>query len=163
MNGDGTLEVKVSRLAKDNTLARVLQLVEEAQSQKTRRQQLTEKFTRWFVPTVLIGDLILMLVPTAFGVPFRVSFLRAMTLLVAASPCALALGTPSAMLAGIAQAARHGLMIKGGAHLETLGKVQTVAFDKTGTLTQGNPEVTDVVVADDKRMSAEAWKSPKLS
>jgi len=154
VNGDGALEVKVTRLAKDNTLARVMQLVEEAQGQKTRTQQLTEKFTAWFVPTVLIGDLGLMLVPLAFGVPFRQAFLRAMTLLVAASPCALALGAPSAMLAGIGQAARHGLLIKGGAHLESLGKVETIAFDKTGTLTQGKPEVIDVCPVDGGKVDA---------
>ncbi len=147
VNGDGALEVSVTRLAKDNTLARVMQMVEEAQSQKTRTQQLTERFMRWFVPAVIVGTLLVIFVPPLFGVSFRDSFLRAMTLLVAASPCALALGTPSAMLAGIAQAARHGLLIKGGAHLETLGLLTTIAFDKTGTLTHGRPELTDVVPA----------------
>ncbi|MBL8202676.1 MAG: cadmium-translocating P-type ATPase [Blastocatellia bacterium] len=145
VNGDGALEVKVTRLAKDNTLARVMQMVEEAQTQKTRTQQMTEKFTRWFVPAVLIGVALMIVVPLLFGGGFRESFLRAMTLLVACSPCALALGTPSAMLAGIAQAARKGLLIKGGAHLETLGALTTIAFDKTGTLTHGQPEVTDVI------------------
>ena len=145
VNGDGALEVKVTRLAKDNTLARVMQMVEEAQTQKTRTQQMTEKFTRWFVPAVLIAVVLMIVVPLLFGGAFRESFLRAMTLLVACSPCALALGTPSAMLAGIAQAARKGLLIKGGAHLETLGALTTIAFDKTGTLTHGQPEVTDVV------------------
>lgn len=147
VNGDGALEIRVTRLAKDNTLARVMQMVEEAQSQKTRTQQLTEKFMRWFVPAVILGTLLVILVPPMFGLSWRESFLRAMTLLVAASPCALALGTPSAMLAGIAQAARHGLLIKGGTHLETLGLLTTIAFDKTGTLTHGRPEVTDVVPA----------------
>ena len=147
VNGDGALEVKVTRLAKDNTLARVMQMVEEAQTQKTRTQQMTEKFTRWFVPAVLIAVVLMIVVPLLFGGAFRESFLRAMTLLVACSPCALALGTPSAMLAGIAQAARKGLLIKGGAHLETLGALTTIAFDKTGTLTHGQPEVTDVVTA----------------
>jgi len=145
VNGDGALEVKVTRLAKDNTLARVMQMVEEAQTQKTRTQQMTEKFTRWFVPAVLIAVVLMIVVPLLFGGAFRDSFLRAMTLLVACSPCALALGTPSAMLAGIAQAARKGLLIKGGAHLETLGALSTIAFDKTGTLTHGQPEVTDVI------------------
>jgi Cd2+/Zn2+-exporting ATPase len=80
VNGEGALEVKVTRLAKDNTLARVMQLVEEAQGQKTHTQQLTEKFTAWSVPSVLLADLGLMLVPLAFGVPFREAFLRAMAL-----------------------------------------------------------------------------------
>ncbi|MGE0127638.1 MAG: heavy metal translocating P-type ATPase [Blastocatellales bacterium] len=155
INGDGALEVKVTRLAKDNTLARVMQMVEEAQTQKTRTQQMTEKFTRWFVPAVLIGVALMIVVPPLLGGTFRDSFLRAMTLLVACSPCALALGTPSAMLAGIAQAARKGLLIKGGAHLETLGALTTIAFDKTGTLTHGQPEVTDVVTADANRNADE--------
>lgn len=155
VNGDGALEVKVTRLAKDNTLARVMQMVEEAQTQKTRTQQMTEKFTRWFVPAVLIGVALMIVVPPLLGGTFRDSFLRAMTLLVACSPCALALGTPSAMLASIAQAARKGLLIKGGAHLETLGAVTTIAFDKTGTLTHGQPEVTDVITAEANRNADE--------
>jgi Cd2+/Zn2+-exporting ATPase len=148
VNGEGALEVQVSRLAKDNTLARVMRLVEDAEGQKTGSQRMTEQFTSWFVPAVLVGTLLLIVVPPAFGIPFRDTFLRAMTLLVAASPCALALGPPSAVLAGIAQAARNGLLIKGGVHLETLGRVSAIAFDKTGTLTHGRPEVTDVMAVD---------------
>lgn len=146
VNGNGALQIKVTKLAKDNTLSRVMQLVEESQTQKTKTQQLTEKFTSWFVPVVLIIDLLLIAVPPAFGVPFRTAFFHAMTFLVAVSPCALALGAPSAVLAGIGQAARNGLLIKGGVHLETLGKLTAIAFDKTGTLTNGTPQVTDVVV-----------------
>ena len=145
LNGEGALEVRVSRLAKDSTLARVMKMVEEAQTQKSPTQQLTEKFSSVFVPAVLIGDALLIVVPPLFGVPFQQSFLRAMTLLVAASPCALALGTPASILAGIAQAARNGVLIKGGAHLENLGRLKAIAFDKTGTVTHGHPEVTDIV------------------
>jgi len=94
---------------------------------------------------VLIVTALLIVVPPLVGVPFQISFLRAMTLLVAASPCALALGTPASILAGIAQAARNGVLVKGGVHLENLGRLKAIAFDKTGTLTQGKPEVTDVV------------------
>jgi Cd2+/Zn2+-exporting ATPase len=146
VNGNGALQVRVTKLAKDNTLARVMLLVEESQTQKTKTQQLTERFTGWFVPAVLIIDLLLIALPPVFGIPIRIAFLRAMTFLVAVSPCALALGPPSAMLCGIGQAARNGLLIKGGIHLETLGKVEAIAFDKTGTLTHGKPEVTDVVI-----------------
>jgi Cd2+/Zn2+-exporting ATPase len=88
-------------------------------------------------------------VPPLFGFSFRESFLRAMTLLVAASPCALALGTPATILAGVAQAARNGVLVKGGAHLENLGRLKAIAFDKTGTVTHGQPEVTDVVAFPD--------------
>jgi Cd2+/Zn2+-exporting ATPase len=145
INGEGALEAQVTRLAKDSTLARVMKMVEEAQTQKFPTQQLTERFERWFVPGVLVADVLLIAIPPLFGVPFRESFLRAMTLLVAASPCALALGTPAAVLAGVAQAARNGILVKGGAHLENLGRLKAIAFDKTGTLTHGRPEVTDVI------------------
>ncbi len=148
VNGEGALEVTVTRLAKDNTLSRIMQLVEEAQGQKTNAQQLTEKFTGWFVPTVLMGDALIFLIQLAFGLPLNTAFLRAMTVLVATSPCALALGAPSAVLSAIAHAARNGILIKGGVHLETLSKVETVAFDKTGTLTHGRPEVVDILIAD---------------
>ncbi len=144
VNGEGALEVKVTRLAKDSTLARVMKMVEEAQAQKSPTQQTVEKFERVFVPAVLILTLLIIVVPPLFGFPFRESFLRAMTLLVAASPCALALGTPATILAGVAQAARNGVLVKGGAHLENLGRLKAIAFDKTGTVTHGQPEVTDV-------------------
>lgn len=145
INGEGTLEVHTTRLAKDSTLARVMKMVEEAQTQKSPTQLITEKFSNIFVPLVLGADLLLIIILPLFGMPFRESFLRAMTLLVAASPCALALGTPSAILAAIAQAARHGVLIKGGAHLENLGRIKAIAFDKTGTITQGKPELTDLI------------------
>ncbi|MEW6086007.1 MAG: heavy metal translocating P-type ATPase [Chloroflexota bacterium] len=157
VNGEGALEVKVTRLAKDSTLARVMKMVEEAQAQKSPTQQTVEKFERVFVPAVLILTALVIVLPPLFGFPFRESFLRAMTLLVAASPCALALGTPAAILAGVAQAARNGVLVKGGAHLENLGLLKAIAFDKTGTVTHGQPEVTDVVV-----IQSSAWKEADL-
>lgn len=157
VNGEGALEVKVTRLAKDSTLARVMKMVEEAQSQKSPTQQTVEKFERVFVPAVLVVTALIIIVPPLFGFPFRESFLRAMTLLVAASPCALALGTPASILAGVAQAARNGVLIKGGVHLENLGRLKAIAFDKTGTVTHGKPEVTDIVV-----YPASGWKEADL-
>jgi Cd2+/Zn2+-exporting ATPase len=145
VNGDGALDVRVTRLAKDSTLARVMQMVEEAQAQKSPTQATVERFSRAFVPGVLIVTGLIISVPPLFGVPFQVSFLRAMTLLVAASPCALALGTPAAILTGVAQAARSGVLVKGGVHLENLGRLRAIAFDKTGTITHGEPAVTDMV------------------
>jgi Zn2+/Cd2+-exporting ATPase len=145
INGEGALEVNVTRLAADSTLSRVMKMVEEAQVQKSPTQQTMERFERIFVPGVLIITFLVIIIPPFFGVPFHDSFLRAMTLLVAASPCALALGTPASILAGIAQAARNGVLIKGGAHLENLGMLKAIAFDKTGTITHGKPEVTDVI------------------
>ena len=122
-----------------------MKMVEEAQAQKSPTQQTVEKFERVFVPAVLILTALVIIVPPLFGVTFQVSFIRAMTLLVAASPCALALGTPASILAGVAQAARNGVLVKGGVHLENLGRLKAIAFDKTGTITHGRPEVTDVV------------------
>ncbi len=146
VNGEGALEVQATRLAHDSTLARVLKMVEEAQAQQSPTQRTVDRFMRYFVPGVLMATGLLIVVPPLLGVPFGVSFLRAMTLLVAASPCALALGTPAAILSGVAQAARNGVLVKGGVHLENLGRLRAIAFDKTGTLTHGRPEVTDLLV-----------------
>jgi Cd2+/Zn2+-exporting ATPase len=157
VNGEGALGVKVTRLAKDSTLARVMKMVEEAQAQKSPTQQTVEKFERVFVPAVLILTALVIIVPPLFGFPFRESFLRAMTLLVAASPCALALGTPATILAGVAQAARNGVLVKGGQHLENLGRLKAIAFDKTGTVTHGQPEVTGIVAFQES-----GWKEPDL-
>ena len=157
VNGEGALEVKVTRLAKDSTLSRVMKMVEEAQAQKSPTQQTVEKFERIFVPAVLIVTGLIIILPPLFGFPFRESFLRAMTLLVAASPCALALGTPASILAGVAQAARNGVLVKGGMHLENLGRLKAIAFDKTGTVTHGKPEVTDIVAFQSSR-----WKEADL-
>lgn len=146
VNGLGSLEIVTTRAAGDRTLDRVVRLVEEAQTHKAPTQRFTDRFERIFVPCVLAAALLLILVPPVLGFwTWGVSFYRAMALLVAASPCALALGTPSAVLAGIAQAARKGVLIKGGEHLEMLGSVRAIAFDKTGTLTKGKPEVTDLL------------------
>ncbi|HEY0606934.1 MAG TPA: heavy metal translocating P-type ATPase, partial [Herpetosiphonaceae bacterium] len=146
VNGEGALEIETTRAAGDRTLDRVVQLVEEAQTQKAPTQRFTDRFERLFVPAVLIADVLLMVVPPLIGwLPWEESVYRGMALLVAASPCALALGTPSAVLAGIAQAARKGVLIKGGEHLENLGTLQAIAMDKTGTITVGKPEVTDLV------------------
>jgi Cd2+/Zn2+-exporting ATPase len=149
INQDHALDVRVTRLARDNTLARVMRMVTEAQDQQSPAQQFTETFSRRFVPAVLIGTLVvILLLPLGFGWSWSDGFYRGMVLLVAASPCALAIGTPAAVLAGIAQAARRGVLIKGGVHLENLGRLRVIAFDKTGTLTTGKFGVTRVVTFD---------------
>jgi Zn2+/Cd2+-exporting ATPase len=130
INQHAALDVTVTRLSKDNTLSRVMQLVAEAQSQQSPTQQFTEHFTAWFVPAVLVAVVLFIAVPPLIGwMPLNQSVYRAMILLVAASPCALALGTPATVLAGIAQAARNGVLIKGGVHLENLGSLTAMAFD----------------------------------
>ncbi|MDZ4257894.1 MAG: heavy metal translocating P-type ATPase [Gemmatimonadales bacterium] len=149
VNGDGVLNVTTTLAVGDRTLDRVVKMVAEAQTQKAPTQRFTERFERIFVPAVLVADLLLIFLPPLLGFwDFSTSFYRGMALLVAASPCALALGTPAAVLAGIAQAARSGVLIKGGAHLEQLGMVKAMAFDKTGTLTEGRPEVVEMGAAD---------------
>ncbi|MHB0962531.1 MAG: heavy metal translocating P-type ATPase [Gemmatimonadaceae bacterium] len=160
VNGEGLLVVSVSAAVGDRTLDRVIKLVAEAETQKAPTQQFADRFERIFVPLVLVADLLLIIVPPLIGVwTWSESFYRAMALLVAASPCALALGTPAAVLAGIAQAARNGVLIKGGAHLEALGGIDVFALDKTGTLTKGEPEVTDLAAeagVDDAALLASA-------
>ena len=146
INQENALDIKVTRLAKDNTLSRVMQMVAEAQEQQSPTQQLTQRFTAKFVPAVLILVVLVIVVPPLIGwMDWQESFYRAMLLLVAASPCALAIGTPASVLTGIAQAARNGVLIKGGVHLENLGSLNVIAFDKTGTLTEGKFKVTDTV------------------
>lgn len=146
VNKDNALEIKVTRLAADNTLMRVMNLVAEAQSQQSPTQQLADRFTSRFVPLIFIATALMIVVPPLLGLlTWEASFYRAMLLLVAASPCALAIGTPAAVLAGIAQAARSGVLVKGGVHLENLGRLKAIAFDKTGTITRGTFSVTDVL------------------
>jgi Cd2+/Zn2+-exporting ATPase len=146
VNQENVLDIRVMRVAADNTLTRIMRMVQEAQSQQSPTQQFTEQFTRWFVPAVLVFVTLVVAVPPFAGwMPLADSFYRGMLLLVAASPCALAIGAPATVLAGIAQAARNGVLIKGGVHLENLGRVRVMAFDKTGTLTEGHFAVTDVL------------------
>lgn len=150
LNGTGRIIVRVSRPTSDSTLARIIKLVEEAQSQKSPTQLLTDKIEHYYVPAVFITTLALILtLPLVFQLPWSTSFYRAMAFLTAASPCALAIGTPAAILCGIARAARLGVLIKGGAHLESLGRINAIAFDKTGTLTTGKPTVKEIATADD--------------
>ena len=145
INGSGSLEVQVTRLASETTLARVVEMVNDAETRQSPTQSFTNKFERIFVPVV-----ILLAIATGFSwlvidEPVSDSIYRAMAVLVAASPCALAIATPSAVLSGIARAARGGVLIKGGAPLEMLGKLDSIAFDKTGTLTIGEPELVETV------------------
>ncbi len=145
INKNGALEVRVTQLASQSTLARIIQLVNEAESQHSPTQQLTKKFEKYYVPLVIAFVVLLNFVWLVVDEPFSESFYRAMAVLVAASPCALAIATPSAVLSGVARAARGGVLVKGGAPLENLGRLEVIAFDKTGTLTEGRPKLTDVI------------------
>jgi Cd2+/Zn2+-exporting ATPase len=144
INGGEVLEVKVTKPAADSTIARLVKLVNEAQAQKSPTQNFAEKLEKVYVPVVLLLVVILLFAFVVIDEPFSASFYRAMSVLVAASPCALAISTPSAVLSGIARAARGGVLIKGGRPLEELGSLTAIAFDKTGTLTEGKPKLTGV-------------------
>jgi len=144
INGGQALEIKVSKVAANSTIARLVKLVNEAQTQKSPTQNFTDKLEKYYVPAVLILVGLLLFAFLVINEPFSASFYRAMAVLVAASPCALAIATPSAVLSGVARAARGGVLIKGGKPLEELGSLTAIAFDKTGTLTEGKPKFTGV-------------------
>lgn len=147
INGAGAIDVMVARKSDQSTMARVIKMVTEAEAQRSPTQQFTERFERIFVPSVLALVGLLMLAWLVIDEPFSASFYRAMAVLVAASPCALAISVPSAVLSGVARAARGGVLVKGGGPLENLGTLSSIAFDKTGTLTEGKPKLTDAVAA----------------
>ena len=147
INGSGALEIVVTKTANESTLARVVQMVTEAETERSPTQRFTDRFERVFVPSVLALVALLLFAWVVVDEPFAASFYRAMAVLVAASPCALAIATPSAVLSGVARAGRGGVLVKGGGPLENLGQLSAIAFDKTGTLTEGEPRVTDVVPA----------------
>lgn len=146
LNQSGSLEFRVTRPASDSTLARIVHLVEKARAEKANTQHFLEKAEQHYALGVILFTLGLIVIPwRGFGEAFDVSFYRAMTVMVVASPCALIISTPAAFLSAIGGAARHGVLFKGGAHLETMASIDIVAFDKTGTLTRGKPRVTDIV------------------
>mgnify|MGYP003624498362 FL=1 len=145
INGDNALEVKVLKLSKDSTISRLVKMVSEVETQKSPTQLLTKKFEKWFVPSVIILVTILWFSYLITGEDSTASIYRAISVLVAASPCALAISTPSAVLSGISRAAKGGVLIKGGRPLEDLGSLTTIAFDKTGTLTEGKPKLTNAI------------------
>lgn len=144
INGTGALDILVARKSSESTLARVVKMVAEAEAQRSPTQRFTDRFGRIFVPIVLVGVSLLMLAFLVIDEPFSASFYRAMAVLVAASPCALAISVPSAVLSGVARAGRGGVLVKGGGPLENLGTLTAIAFDKTGTLTMGDPRLTDI-------------------
>ncbi|MCQ3938215.1 MAG: cadmium-translocating P-type ATPase [Chloroflexi bacterium] len=145
VNGTGSLEIRVTRLAKDTTLARIVKMVEEAQSTKANTQQMLDTFEQRYAVFVLAAAVLLIFVPwLALGHDFQPTFYRAMTWLVVASPCALVISTPASILSAIANGARNGVLFKGGVHLEKTATLKVLAFDKTGTLTSGKPALTGI-------------------
>ncbi|MFM7052035.1 MAG: heavy metal translocating P-type ATPase [Planctomycetota bacterium] len=156
LNGDGALLVRATAKASDTLVARMVRLVSEAHATKSLAERAAEKFTRAYVPAVLVVTALAIVVPPLAGwypaeSAWRESFMRAMSMLIGASPCALAISTPAAVLAGLARAARGGVLVKGGMHLEALGIVRAVAVDKTGTVTRGRPELSAIACAEGVR------------
>ncbi|WP_135666882.1 heavy metal translocating P-type ATPase [Halorhabdus rudnickae] len=146
INEQGYLEVEVSSEAGDNTLSRIVQMVEDAQSNKTEREQFVERFSSYYTP-VIVGFAVLVAIipPLLFGASWPTFIVYGLTLLVLACPCAFVISTPVSVVSGITSAANNGVLIKGGNHLEAMGAVEAIAMDKTGTITKGELTVTDVV------------------
>ncbi|MAU95472.1 MAG: heavy metal translocating P-type ATPase [Fulvimarina sp.] len=146
INTDGVLRVRVTAAAADNTIARVVRLVEEAQEKKAPTERFIDRFSRFYTPAVIgIAALTAVLPPLLFGEPWNEWVYKALAILLIGCPCALVISTPAAIAAGLSAGARRGLLMKGGAVLENLGKVTAVALDKTGTITEGKPKVVDVI------------------
>jgi Zn2+/Cd2+-exporting ATPase len=146
LNQGGGLEFRVTRRAEDSTLARMVKLVEEAQAEKSRTQRFLERAEQYYATGVIAFTALVFAVPfLLLGEGFDEAFYRAMTVMVVASPCALVISTPATVLSAIGGAARRGILVKGGSHLERLSRIDIVAFDKTGTLTNGRPVVTRII------------------
>ncbi len=146
MNGDAALRIKVTAASADNTIARVIKLVEEAQESKAPTERFIDRFSRYYTPGVVAAAaLVAIIPPLLFDGAWDEWIYKGLAILLIGCPCALVISTPAAIAASLSAGARRGLLMKGGAVLETLGKVTAVALDKTGTLTEGKPRVTDIV------------------
>ncbi|MBX9682237.1 MAG: cadmium-translocating P-type ATPase [Hyphomicrobium sp.] len=146
INTDGVLRIRVTAAAADNTIARVVKLVQEAQEAKAPTERFIDSFSRYYTPAVVIvAALVATIPPWLFGADWSGWIYKGLAILLIGCPCALVISTPAAIAAGLSAGARRGLLIKGGAVLETIGKITAAAFDKTGTLTEGKPKVTDIV------------------
>ncbi len=145
LNEDGYIEIEVSKLFKENTISKIIQMVAEAQESKGKRQQMVEKFAHTFSPIVLAISVAMPFVLLFLGFPLTDALNRAITFVIAASPCAFAVSVPVAFAAALGTSAKNGALIKGGIYLEELANTKVIAFDKTGTLTTGKPVVTDIL------------------
>src|SRR3972149_393348 len=154
INQRGSLEVKVTKPFNDTTLGRIIHYVEEAELRKSSYQRFGETFGRYYTPSMFVLALVVMTVPTLLGGSFTEWFYRGLVVLVVSCSCGIALSIPVAVAAAIANAARHGGLIKGGVYLEIAGNVKAIAFDKTGSLTAGRPVLTDFLSFQDIKEEA---------
>ncbi|MFB6086485.1 MAG: heavy metal translocating P-type ATPase [Halodesulfurarchaeum sp.] len=161
INESGYLELEVTSLSSDSTLARIIEMVQGAQAERTETERFVDRFAGYYTPTVVVLALLTATLPPllivtpipvdvagytiTFAGDWRTWFIRGLTLLVIACPCAFVISTPVSVVSAVTSAAKNGVLVKGGSHLEAMGRVDTVAFDKTGTLTAGNLAVTDIL------------------
>lgn len=146
VNNEGVLHVQITKQYKDSSLSKILHLVQEAQETKTPLELFIHRFAKYYTPFIMVVSLLVMTIPPIwFGASWHDSLYQGLAVLIVGCPCALILSSPIALLAGMTRNAKKGVLVKGGVHLETLGRVRTIAFDKTGTITKGKPHVKDVI------------------